>query len=737
MIMSEAALTQPTQPAGQASPLMAVKTVAPSDRLRQAVEHFRRSDPSASFTFLRGHVDAFATRTRGSVPDYARPVLERLGLPTIVIKQPTERTSDQPDRAENPAAHGKSTPREASSGDVGFNGPDDPRPEPGASIPMEEDEPQARDVWYPQAGREAVRDILIAFLARHRSVFEIDQSSLRNRLPSLRLDDYGVGRHFRRAEFSQFLGDRPVLDGKTVVLFDLNWNVINISRQIIDRRKLGLAGAETIDQRRANTIAARALTNRLGKDREDLSLNASTLGIDMIRGSFAWQVEIRDTAEHEEFTVTLDGRTGQVLNISGDTMRYTDAIVRRWTYADGNLNDASQVVVSNMYTHDDNSLVHDFFYMLNDDRNSGLGNVCVETPTAADGSLVGSDWTPVAYGDADSAVYIRPTLRANRDFSVYVPRGVNAGSFGESHVYYWARRYVNWQKQVLIDQGVLTTGDFNNYEKVLIIVNACDDGAGRYDPSFEVATLDDIGEGLPAIILPERCRAGNPRCSEELYGQDNSGYQYTFEGDGGYHFPGVISHELNHFILRRYFNIDTGRDCTIQKELKFFHEGGLGRTLPQMFWHSVYEVGYLPTDRDRLFRSNAEDPSGRPHDIDDADTLNLIADFPCTDAASPYDAGGVLSQPMWEIYHGVKLDLETGTASAMPAPARDLSMIRAMYYAADMTSASNAMNRFEFANRFMEFWEFYSGVIPSTKESWCAAFEHHGMKTYMNVDYCD
>ena len=73
----------------------------------------------------------------------------------------------------------------------------------------------------------------------------------------------------------------------------------------------------------------------------------------------------------------------------------------------------------------------------------------------------------------------------------------------------------------------------------------------------------------------------------------------------------------------------------------------------------------------------------------------------------------------------------------MPPPARDLSMIRAMYYAADMTSASMPQNRLEFANRFMEFWEFHSGVIPSTKESWCAAFEHHGVSDSIHADYCD
>jgi hypothetical protein len=64
-------------------------------------------------------------------------------------------------------------------------------------------------------------------------------------------------------------------------------------------------------------------------------------------------------------------------------------------------------------------------------------------------------------------------------------------------------------------------------------------------------------------------------------------------------------------------------------------------------------------------------------------------------------------------------------------------MIRAVYYAIDMTSASVLKSRLEFANRFMEFWEFYSGVIPSTKASWCAAFEHHSVANFIDPAYCD
>jgi hypothetical protein len=279
---------------------------------------------------------------------------------------------------------------------------------------------------------------------------------------------------------------------------------------------------------------------------------------------------------------------------------------------------------------------------------------------------------------------------------------------------------------------VLTTGDFNNYTKALIIVNACQTGAGQFNGSFAVSTLDDAGENLGTIRLPERCRSGNPNCSAPSYADSESYDQYTYEGAGGYHFPGVIHHELNHFVLIDYFGVSNGLNCTLRNERQYFQEGGLGRTLAQVFWHNWYGVGYLPDTTDKLFQAN--DASGRVHDETDGASFNQLSAFACG-VDSPYNSGGVVAQPMWEIYHGQKID--GAVRSGMGRPAQDLGMIKSAYYAADLASASAAQDRQEFANRFMEFWELFSTAQPITKENWCNAWAHHGVNTYINVNYCD
>jgi hypothetical protein len=63
-------------------------------------------------------------------------------------------------------------------------------------------------------------------------------------------------------------------------------------------------------------------------------------------------------------------------------------------------------------------------------------------------------------------------------------------------------------------------------------------------------------------------------------------------------------------------------------------------------------------------------------------------------------------------------------------------MIKSMYYAADLTSASDFPDRFELANKFMEFWELFSTAVPNTKEDWCEVWGHHGLDTFIDVNYC-
>ena len=691
----------------------------PSSQLQQAVERYQTADRSARFTWLRGHIDAFSAQPKPMVPAYAREILEQAGLPIGPVEQPGVETSPLPKDAEGEGA----ISAEADAGkDVGFPGLDDPEQEPADNAPVEADGHGEPDVWYKQSGGNLVKPILRQFLTANNDVFELGPQLLANNLPNLRLVHYGVGKHFRRAVFTQTIGNRPVLDGKTIVLFDMNWNIVGISRQLLTQQKLGFEPTPTIPEPQARHLAVQALK----LTQPEVRILGSQLGVDVLRQILAWQVQVLHQQEGSEFTVTLHGNDGTLLNISDDSARYNDAQLKRWDYSDGNMTQANRVITTGVYTHDDNTLVHDFFYLVNDDRNDGGTGACTATSPS-------SDSTPNAYGTTSSSEYIRPTRRSDRNFTLWDPQAPK-GSFGESHVYYWARKYMQWQKQALIDLGVLTTGNFNNYTKILIIANACDARSGHYTCGLNVSTMDNLGENLCKIVLPERCRAGNANCTPADFADSNSGNLYTYEGSGGYHFPGVIHHELNHFVLIDYFNVKNGLDCSISKELRYFQEGGLGRTLPQMYWHNHYGVGYLPDTTDKLFRSNGT--SGEVHDERDASSLNHLSNFACADGTNdPYSWGSVVSQPMWEIYHGQKV--EGATRVNMARPARDLGMIKSMYYAADLASASTFQDRFELANRFMEFWELFSTAVSTTKADWCEVWGHHGMDTWINASYCN
>lgn len=717
-----------TQPPQDTNPRQALTEQALDPALRQAIDTFQDQEPNASFTFLRGHVDAFSNLPKDKVPAYAAQVLKQFSQPTTP-RQPAlvdVTTAPMPKTgiADNPQADlPYPAERNQTQGEASDEVDEDGDAEDEVTTLQRRSNNGTQDIWYEQDDERLAKRILAAFLREHRDVFVIPTALLEQNLPNLKLGSYGVGKHFRRAEFEQFVGDMPLRNGKTIVLFDLNWNVTVISRQLVTQEKLGFALEAAVGPGQAQQRARNLLVQRFGGANDTYSVVDSQRGIDLIRGLLTWDVSLSGGPEDGDYTVTLNARSGELLNISDDSAHFNDAQVKHWEYVDGNMDEAYQVIDSNFYTHDDNTLVHDFFYLVNDDRNDGGTGDCNDTPTT-------SSSTPDAYTSTSDPDYVRPTRRPDRNFTLWRPKAAK-GSFGESQVYYWARNYMQWQKQALIDLGVLTVGNFNNYTKALIIVNACRANAGEYKANYTVSTYEDKGEGLPTILLPDRCRLGNDDCTDPGdYADANSGTLYTFEDSGGYHFPSVIHHELNHFVLIDYFDVSNSRDCSNRVEQKYFQEGGIGRTLPQMYWHHYYGVGYEPATTNHLFRSAGI--SGRPH-VDSA-SLNHLDDYPCFDGAGdPYSWGGVVAQPMWEIYHGV----DGSDMSSMARPALDLGMIKSMYYAADLTAASSFSDREEFANQFMAFWDLFSTAQPSTKTDWCSVWQHHGVGNYINSDYCD
>ena len=102
---------------------------------------------------------------------------------------------------------------------------------------------------------------------------------------------------------------------------------------------------------------------------------------------------------------------------------------------------------------------------------------------------------------------------------------------------------------------------------------------------------------------------------------------------------------------------------------------------------------------------------------------------------SALGSGGVVAQPLWEIYHGEKI--VGAVRSGMGQPSDDVAMITANYYAADLASGSSSSDRLEFANRFMEFWDLFSTAPALDKTNWCGTWGHHGLNTFIDVSYCN
>jgi hypothetical protein len=720
-------------------PRLELAVIPASPALAQAVKAFQVVDSHATFTWFRGHVDSFATRPRNTIPAYARPVLESAGLSAVPQEPQKLNTTTEPNRGAHLDDLTQPLPyvSEAPAPDTpsGSTGEDTDGAPPPTTLPIDARRPlpvQPSDHVIVPGEANAAKAILAAFLKQHAAVFEVDANLLAAGLPNLKLVHYGVGQFGRRLVFQQYLGEVPLLDGKTIVLLDMNWNVTAISRQITTAAKLTLPAAN-LSAAGAAQRATQALANRYGYSADQWRVLEATRGVDVIRGIVAWQVRaVVSNSADADYTVTLDGAKGRVLNISGNVdYSYTDAKLLYWTYDNGDFYTPTMRTAINFFTRDSNSLEHDFFYLANDNRSNDLQlETCGATPKA-------SNTASEAYGSENSAIYIRPTQRNDRDFSSLQP-GDAKGSFGEGHVYYWSRWYMQWLRGSFDDLGVLPA-NVADYPKVLLILNACQGGAGVHKSTFAVTTLDDKGEGTNTILLPERCRSGISTCVPGDYATTKTDFQYTFEGNSGYHTPGVVHHELNHFILKAYFDVNTTLDCAARNELKYMHEGGLGRTIPQMYWHHYYGVGYAPAaqvqpngtiTRHQLFQS--DDPSGAPHT--DASDINDLSNFPCDPSANPYYAGGVVAQPLWEIYHGRKVD--GAVIGFMARPAEDLGMLKATYWALDMVSASTSKDRLEMANRFMEFWEFNSTALPTTKTDWCDVFSHHGLGTYILTEYC-
>ena len=100
----------------------------------------------------------------------------------------------------------------------------------------------------------------------------------------------------------------------------------------------------------------------------------------------------------------------------------------------------------------------------------------------------------------------------------------------------------------------------------------------------------------------------------------------------------------------------------------------------------------------------------------------------------PYAAGRVVGQALWEFYHGIKVSGSSQTGTWHPSTDTDFNWIA--YWAADLMAASTYKDRYEYANRLMEILDKHTNWSSGGKRDYCEIFEHHGLRNYINADYC-
>lgn len=818
--------------------------IPPDPALEEAIKKFQQEDPDADFSYFNGHVSNFATRPKPTIPDYALPVLEELGLDTTpqipeLLPDPTEEKKKEQNLDANlsiqfPWADELTTPiftEPATEED------DLVETDPGGDIkPLNEArinpavilEPRD-DSWQQPSDRmvafykRAALPVMSAFLAKHIDVFEANlllpavsnpvQGAGEAAGNTLQLieQSFQTGRFYHMAKYAMYYGEYPVLGPEVSVLYDVNWNVVGISKMLVTTDKIEIDQTVNIDQRRALQIALEAAADFSGQAVELWQVESLLLGADLMRKHLVYEVHlIVPTAAQHDVTVLLDARTGAVLNLSNnvdefvienangelyatayilhdhtrelqvdlpeqmihplplldsllrdaalraqqsnaaalpdaiaqdaapnatdapDAVAYTDARVRRWAYTNGDVRQPFQVTSTGVYVRDDNTLMHDFFISVNEQRS----NIDLDDfDTCADQSnrtTVPTD----AWSGFNASTWIRPTIRNDRNFSLWSPAAAS-GTFSESHNYFWSRQFFQWLKPALKELGVLPSSA-SNYPRVLMIVNACIDDIGyASSASLAVSVQNNLGENLRKIRIADACRQGSGLCTSNLYSNGRGGHYASCDGLGCMATPSIIHHEINHYIMAQFFGIGSGLDCSASNQLRFLHEGTLGSVIPQAFWHNYYGVGYAPSDTDRLF--TMDEVRGSVH-TNNSNLLTiskrLCVNNTTTTSANkgPYNAGRVPAQALWKMYHGITVNGTTFGSTWRPSTDTDFNIL--VYWAADLVASSQYMDRYEMANRVMEILDKHSNWSSAAKGQYCDIWEVHELDNFINPSYC-
>ena len=705
------------------------KGVAPSPAVASAIADYKARDPDASFSFVGAHVDGFATTAKAQVPDYALATLQAAGLSTAA--QPVRkfltpaqstlpaRDLDASDRALPYVVETSGPPAVSTGATDGADARADGRVPPLDTRTQPAFEPDRMIEWARPDRETLVLEqrvavpIFLAFLERNAQLFGVDARTLQG---ALQPTAFQSSPYFRKLTFDQVVASEKVLYGRTLVHFDRNWNVIGISRMLVTPDKLALAPTSAspqggIDSQSAARTALGVPPDKSCEAKAPRAVRVER-AVDIVRGLRVFDIELATADGDCHWRTIVDAASGRVLNVTDLVDRaFTDAQVNRWRYANGDLFAPVQMVSTGQYTRNDRRLEHDFFYMMNDHRCEGAAETaCGETSFT-------TNWCSRAYGTTSGASFIRATRRTDRDFSSFFPGG-GTETFGETNAYYWARQFAQWLKPSLDAMGVLP-GSASDYPRVLMISDACRSGS-VHNASFAVTTDDNKGEGTNVIRIAHRNPAGP------------SNHNAACEGGGCFDNPSNLHHEMNHFFLKRYYDVGSDLDCGGANQLKFIHEGALGTAVPQAFWHGYYGVGYNPASTNRLYFSNEN--IGRVHT---SDTNRMtVGGFLCVDnTGDPYVAGRVVGQALWEFYHGIKVSGSSQSGTWHPTTDTDFNWI--VYWAADLMAASTYKDRYEYANRLMEILDKHTNWSSDGKRDYCEIFEHHGLRDYINADYCD
>lgn len=267
------------------------------------------------------------------------------------------------------------------------------------------------------------------FLAQHPAVFEASPGGSGAAMHQV---SFQGGAFFRKARFEQSYGaGEKLLNGRTLVLFDANWNVINLSRSIPTPAKLAVEPLTPLSILQTQAVQLAKLQDfaRECASSPPMVVRAE-LAVDSIRKVRVWDVELRSENSECHWRTIIHANTGTVLNAHDlRQFGYTDAKVNRWYYSGGDNFNPKQVISTGICTRNNRRLEHDFFYVMNDHRCEGDPEVDCPAITAFD-----SVSCEKAYGTTNGSSYIRATVRTQRDFDGYYPAH-SSEAFAETHIY--------------------------------------------------------------------------------------------------------------------------------------------------------------------------------------------------------------------------------------------------------------------------------------------------------------